>query len=373
MDGKRQKQFLLISIIPKLFSDQEALNDLLELKSLIKTYGGSVVDLVVQRREVHDKGSFVGIGKIQEAAAIMTQKKIDVVVLNGHVKPGQIYEMKSIFMKRNKYIKVWDRNDLILQIFAKHAHTSEARLQIELAAMRHMGPRIYGMGMELSQQTGGIGTRGVGETNTELMKRHWREQMKNVTDKLNKLAGDRSRQLERRKRAGLATISIIGYTNAGKTSLFNKLTKKKKTIGNALFITLDSVVGKVYLPKTQKEILISDTIGFIRNLPMELIDAFKSTLLESMNADIVLHVIDASDREIHLKIAVVENILSDLNLQDRKRIYVFNKIDAINGLNLIDLKEQYQTFPAYFVSVKNSENISALLEAIECELMPNAS
>jgi GTP-binding protein HflX len=236
-----------------------------------------------------------------------------------------------------------------------------------------MGPRIYGMGMELSQQTGGIGTRGIGETNTELMKRHWREQMKRVRDKLGKLANDRKRQLERRKRIGLATVSIIGYTNAGKTSLFNYITKKNKAVDNALFVTLDSAVGKVFLPKTRKEILVSDTIGFIKNLPTELIDAFKSTLLESTNADILLHVIDVTDEDMYSKIAAVEDILFKLDIQNKKRIYIFNKTDAMNGVDKKDLREQYQTFPVQFISVKNGEGINTLLEMIEDELIANGT
>ena len=156
-----------------------------------------------------------------EAKELISRERIDIVVLNGLIKPGQLYEMKMFFMKAKRSIEIWDRVDLILQIFSKHADTAESRLQIELAAMRHMGPRIYGMGMELSRQTGGIGARGIGETNTERMKRHWREQMKQTRDKLEKLARDRERQLERRKRVGLSTVSLVGYTNAGKTSLFN--------------------------------------------------------------------------------------------------------------------------------------------------------
>lgn len=342
--------------------------DLREIKALVETYGGEVADLVVQHREVHDKGSYIGNGKIQEAAVLIKQKKIDIVVLNAMVIPGQIYDMKSIFIKNNRFIEVWDRVDLILQIFAKHAHTTEAKLQIELAAMRHMGPRIYGMGMELSRQTGGIGMRGVGETNTELMKRHWHTQMKKVYDKLGKLAIERKHQLEHRRRVGLSTVSLVGYTNAGKTSLFNLLTKKNKPVHNSLFVTLDSYVGKVYLPETGREILLSDTIGFIKNLPTQLIDAFRSTLLESVHADLLLHVIDASDKEMDKKIIVVENILSELGLNGKKRFYVFNKIDAANRINKKIIFERYKMFRTIFISSKSGYGINELLRNIDYEL-----
>ena len=158
-----------------------------------------------------------------------------------------------------------------------------------------MGPRIFGMGMILSRQGGGIGTRGIGETNTELMKRHWKQAIKKVYDTLEKSVASRERQMDHRKNLGLQTISIVGYTNAGKTSLFNILTHKKHVVENALFATLDSTVGEIYMQSLQKKVLISDTIGFIANLPPSLIEAFKSTLMESVHADIILHVIDASD------------------------------------------------------------------------------
>lgn len=361
----QKKSFLLATILPHTVSDEEALKDLHELKLLVESYGGEVADLIVQRREIHDKGNYLGTGKVEEAAIVIRQKKIDIVVLNAIVKPGQIHDIKKVLAKSNADIEVWDRADLILQIFSKHAHTAEARLQIELAAMRHMGPRIYGMGMELSRQTGGIGGRGIGETNTERMKRHWREQMKKVQDKLSKLSADKERQLERRRKVGLTTISIIGYTNAGKTTLFNYLTGKHKLAENALFATLDSSVGKLYLPRLQKEVLLSDTIGFIKKLPTELIDAFKSTLMESIHADVLMHVIDVSDEQMHKKIAIVENILQDLGLEEKKRLYVFTKMDKAPVEIVEEIKNRYELFLPQFVSTKTGSGINTLLTIIE--------
>lgn len=365
---ERKKQFLIISIIPRGLSENDALKDLREVKSLIESVDGILVDLLTQSREVHDKGSFIGNGKIIEAADIIKQKNIDVVILNGIIKPGHIHEMKSIFYKKNKNIEVWDRVDLILHIFAKNAHTKEAKLQIELAAMKHMGPRIYGMGMVLSRQTGGIGTRGIGETNTELMKRHWHERIKKVKEKLKKLATERQKQLDHRKRLGMKTISIVGYTNAGKTSLFNLLTKKNKLVDDSLFVTLDSSVGKIYLADINSEILISDTIGFMKGLPLSLIDAFKSTLFEAIQSDLILHVIDVSDEEIIEKILVVEKILKDLNLGRKRKIFVLNKSDLLTGNNRTLSIDLLKRWPTHQISARNAKGIKGLLSLIKKEL-----
>ena len=358
------KKFLLVGAFPDNITDDYALKDLKELKSLVEAFGGKVVDLITQKREIHDKGMYIGKGKIDETAEVVVEKMIDIIVFNDIVKPGEIFEIKKIIAKKHPTIKIWDRVDLILNIFSKNAKTAEAKLQIELAFMRHMGPRVFGMGMIMSRQAGGIGTRGIGETNTELMKRHWRDQMKKVKERLIKLMDERNKQLDRRRKIGLKTISIIGYTNAGKTSLFNRLVRKKKLVENALFATLDSTVGKIYLENLQKEVIISDTIGFIKNLPPKLIDAFKSTLSESIHADILLHVIDASDEDMHKKIAIVEEIIRDLGISETKKIYIFNKIDAKEAINKEGIQILYDKFSPQFISVKKDEGIQELFEII---------
>ncbi len=362
---KPAEKFLLISTLDPRISDEDALPSLKEFVSLVESYGGVVEDILLQRRETHDKGMYIGTGKIEEAIQLIESKEIDVVVLNDILKPGHLYEMQTIFSKVNRQIQVWDRVDLILHIFSRNAQTTEARLQIELASMRHMGPRIYGMGMEMSRQGGGIGTRGVGETNTELMKQHWRTQMKKSQEKLKKLSKDRKRQIDRREEVGLHTVSVVGYTNAGKTSLFNRLVGKKKLVRNALFATLDSTVGKLYLPESKKEILISDTIGFIRDLPPELIDAFKSTLMESVYADILLHVIDISDPDMQAKIEVVESILKDLSLEDKKKIYVFNKLDLSTPGVEQEIKKNFKKFNPQFISVTTDKGIEELVKTLD--------
>lgn len=361
--NSEKERFLLAGIQPRNVPNDEAFASWRELWQLVESYGGEVVDTAVQHREVHDKGMYLGSGKLAEVKRLVIEQKIDVVVLHDVVKPGQLYEMQTELMKVNPEIEVWDRVDLILQIFAQHAHTAEARLQIELASMRHMGPRIYGMGIEMSRQGGGIGTRGIGETNTERMKRHWAAQMKKVEDKLGKMADSRQRQLARRRRAGLQTISLVGYTNAGKTSLYNRLVGKNKFARSMLFATLDPSVGKLFLPPAGEEILVSDTIGFIAGLPPELLDAFRSTLMEALAADLLLLVIDVADERMRQKIAVVEGVIEDLGLAGRPRIYIFNKIDMVE-IDRELLEREYAAFAPQFVSSQTGEGVDELLEAI---------
>lgn len=231
-----------------------------------------------------------------------------------------------------------------------------------------MGPRIYGMGFVMSRQGGGIGTSGVGETNTELMKRHWRNEIKKVNDELDKLSTEREKRIERRKKEGFKTVSIVGYTNAGKSNLFNKLTGRDVLVQNVLFATLDSVVGEVYIPDLSQKVLFTDTIGFIRNLPPRLIQAFKSTLLESIHADVILHLIDASDRESFEKLKVVEEILNDLKIDESKVIYVFNKTDKISKADIDRLEENYRQYSPIFISVKDNLGLEKLMKEVVLRL-----
>jgi GTP-binding protein HflX len=365
---KHKLRVLPIHIINSRLDKEQSVFIGEELESLITTLGGEIVDRVIQKLDRPNNSTYIGQGKVEEVSQIAKEKNVDVVVLGTMAKPRQIHALKSALQKDNPEIDVWDRVDLILHIFEKHAQTMEAKLQIELARMRYMGPRIYGMGFVMSQQGGGIGTLGVGETNTELMKRHWRDETKRISDQLAKISRNRGLQLERRRRTGYKTVSIVGYTNAGKSSLFNLLCNKKTLVENALFATLDSSVGKLYVPMLQKEILITDTIGFIRNLPPHLIDAFKSTLMESMHADLLLHVIDISDPEIEIKIDVVNNILRGLGRNLSDDIYVFNKIDAVS-FPKEELAEKYAEHSSLFVSVRTGQGIEAIKEIIGKRLL----
>lgn len=361
---RERQRFMLVGLVPKGTNSEAILRDMEELESLVKTYGGEVFAATIQKADYPYRATFIGSGKAQEVAERIAEEKIDIVIINDMVKPGQLYTLEKIFFRSNPKIKVWDRVDLILQIFSLHARTKEAKLQIELAHLRHMGPRTYGIGYILSRQGGGIGTVGVGETNTELMKRHWRNEMKHISSQLEKLSKERIRQIEKRRSIGFLTAAIVGYTNAGKTMLYNRLTSKVKVVADALFATLDSNVGKLYIPKIKKEIIVSDTIGFIKNLPPSLIDAFKSTLLESVNADLLLVVIDVSDPEFAEKIKVVEEILDELGSEKKNCLYVFNKIDKAKFVDREDLSKKYGNFHPLFISAKFGEGINDLLNTI---------
>lgn len=364
LDINNHIRFLPIHVINPQANKEKALHTGEELESLITTLGGEIVDRIIQRRENPDNATYIGKGKVLEVLEKVKEIGVDVVVLNAMAKPRQVHALKTALQKANPKIDVWDRVDLILHIFDKHATTTQAKLQIELARMRYMGPRIYGMGYVMSRQGAGIGTSGVGETNTELMKRHWRGEMKKVTDQLDKISKNKEIQLEQRKKAGLKTVSIVGYTNAGKSSLFNVLTGKHTLVEDALFATLDSTAGKMYIPKLQKEVLVTDTIGFIRNLPPRLINAFKSTLMESLHADVLLHIIDVSDPEINEKIHVVKDILLELGKINDDVIYVFNKIDTIPAIPKEELLERYGANSPLFISTKTGDGIKELQEII---------
>lgn len=359
---------MLVGVVPKGTRDDAILLQLEEVESLVKTYGGQIFAATVQKSNYPDKSTFVGSGKAQEIADTVAKDRIDIVVINDIVKPGQLYTLEKIFFRSNPNIKVWDRVNLILQIFSLHAHTKEAKLQIDLAALRHMGPRIFGMGYILSRQGGGIGTVGIGETNTELMKRHYRDQMNDISRQLKRLGDEKIKQIEKRKSLGFRTAALVGYTNAGKTMLYNGLTNKSNYVKDVLFATLDSSAGKMQQSNQKGNIIVTDTIGFIRNLPPSLIDAFKSTLLESVHADLLLIVADISDPEIDLKLRVVDDVLKELLLLNTKRLYVFNKIDKDASGIQKELIKQYTHLSPLFVSAKTGQGVDILRNKISQSL-----
>jgi len=365
----QKHRVVLIDVVDPHLHKEEALKNLQELKSLVATYNGINVVDIIQHRTHPDKATFIGSGKVKELVEIVEKRRIDIVVINAIVNPSTLFNLTQYFWDDNPKIQVWDRIDLILNIFDKHACTTEAKLQIEIARMHHMGPRIYGLGEGyFSRQGGGLNTKGQGETNIEVMKRHWRQQIKIKKEQLDKISRQHLIQLERRRTNNLPAISIVGYTNAGKTSLFNKLTNKHKVVKDSLFVTLDSVTGKLYFTKQKKEATISDTIGFIKGLPSSLIDSFKSTLIESVYADLLLHIVDISDPDMYEKISIVEKILEELQVHSKKTIFVFNKIDAFIGDGqkiLKDIKEKYSLFSPQFISVTTDYGIEKLKNEVE--------
>ncbi len=391
---------ILVDVIDDETSKREAHTRLQELEYLVNTYGGIVVIKVIQRRGVPNYETYVGTGKLDEIIEIAKNEKASYLILNNILKPGQIYNISERVKEAG--LEVWDRVDLILKIFGKHAESTEAKLQIQLASIQHMGPRIYGMGEELMQQTGARGLRGgAGETNVEVMKRHLRKQEQAILKKLKHYEVIHEGHRARRRRQNFKTIALVGYTNAGKSSILKALTGKDVYIADELFATLDTRIGKIYDHESKTEILMADTIGFIQDLPPDLIKAFKSTLSEAIESDLILHVIDVSDPMVHMKIEVVEDILKQLKADKKPKIYVFNKTDLVvekvvddNGKppprtsNILKageetakrlgwlkedqkaagaqsvstpaLKKKYKKFDPIFVSVKNKENLDVL-------------
>lgn len=367
----KNPRFLLVEVVSPHIHGDEAIKNLDEVRSLVDTFGGIAVARQVQHRAKPNQATYVGSGKVEELKQIIASYKIDIVVLNSIVNSGQIFRLEKKLLPVNPQIAVWDRIDLILHIFDKHACSAEAKLQIELARLLHLGPRIYNTGVSLSQQAGGIGTRGIGEKSLELSKRYIKTRIGKIQDKLKKIALHREKHIDKRKTIGLFTASLVGYTNAGKTSLFNLLTGKEKLVKNSLFTTLDSSVGKINYNGIKKPVLLSDTVGFIDRLPPFLIDAFRSTLMESVNADIILHVIDSSDIRIDKKITITDEILEDLEIDREKNIYVFNKADKISFARLKYIYSKYHGLPHVFVSAKTKEGIEELPEIISKSITPS--
>lgn len=411
MSNKKLKAIFIDVIDPEM-PKEKAARRLEELENLVNTYGGIVVVKIIQRKTVPDYDTYIGKGKVTEIGELAHEKKADVLIINNILKPRQLFKLNEIFRKKKIELQTWDRIDLILKIFDKHAESTQAKLQIELASIRHMGARIFGMGIELSRQAGAMGVRaGQGESNIEMMKRHLQGQELSILKKLKHYETISEGHRSRRRRQNLKTVALVGYTNAGKSSLLNALTGKGVYVADQLFATLDTRIGKLYIPAEHdesgkyhhgKEILISDTIGFIQDLPPELIQAFKSTLSETVDADLILHVIDVSDPQIAHKITVVEEILSQLGVAAKPKMYAFNKLDLIAPANVFEkevpkrnralmkagintaeilgwvgnkkkeealakihrLKERYKKYTPVFFSAHTKLNLEALIEKI---------
>jgi len=354
---------ILVDVIHPRMLPEHALDRLNELEELVRTYGGIVVVKTYQKRFTPHPRTFIGPGKVTELAEEGEGLGVKLIVINDRLKPRQMYNVGE--MLSGTGIVAWDRIDLILKIFAKHANTAEARLEIELASIRHMGPRIFGMGMELSRQGGGTGTVGIGETNTERMKRHLREQERKIRERLEKYKTVRAGHQAGRHRAGLKTVAIVGYTNAGKTTLLNAVTGRKEYAANELFATLDTRVGAVFLPRTKRKALVSDTIGFVKQLPPELLNAFASTLSEAVEADLLLHVVDGSDSHATAHVKVVDEILERLGADGILRIMVVNKADAMGSAVPIALDQILNGRPRAFVSAEEGEGIGELVDRMD--------
>jgi len=359
--NNNKPRFLIIKVINPHDHRDEQLNSFGEEESLIKTLGGRVVFKTVQHRPKPHGATYIGLGKVEEVKELIKKHLLDYIVLNDIVFPGQIFRLEKLLWGVDSNITVWDRVDLILAIFNKHALSSEAKLQIELAKLHHLGPRIYGLGgTVLSRQRGGIGGRGLGETNIEIMRRHIKNRLRTIEDKIAKIMGQKKEKLLARRNKGVKTIALVGYTNVGKTKLFNFLTGKDKQVADAAFTTLDSCLGKIKQSDGQSALVV-DTIGFVKNLPPSLIEAFKPTLMESIHSDTIFHIIDFSDPKFKEKITTVEAILTDLGVDREKIVCVFNKLDLVSKEKKLEAKKEFFGNNYHFISAATGEGIEKLL------------
>lgn len=349
-----QERALLVGIYGPETPRIQAEEYLDELEMLTRTAGGITVDKVLQNRMHPDPSTYVGSGKLRELKGMVRAQNIDTLIFDDDLSPTQIRNIE----KETK-AKLLDRSGLILDIFASRAKTSAAKTQVELAQLQYLLPRLTRFWTHLSRQQGGIGTRGPGETQIETDRRLIDKRIANLKDKLDKL--DRQRKTQRKGRSENIRISLVGYTNAGKSTLMNALTDTDVLAEDRLFATLDSTVRRCEI--ANYDILLSDTVGFIRKLPHDLIESFKSTLDEVREADILLHVVDSSALMIQDYIDVVDETLSDMDAtDDNKMLLVFNKVDKLESHRIAELKNRYSE--AVFISAERGIGLLKLEEQI---------
>lgn len=387
---RKLERAIIINVIPPDKDKTEAMAEFDELIRLIETYGGMVILKIIQKRSRPSARTFVGSGKAHELASLVRELKADVVVVNGFLKPNQSNNLVNIIP-----CEVLDRFEMILKIFEKHAISPEAKLQLQIAQHKYEFPKLFGRGAVLSQQAAGIGgaaavgrraARGPGEKILEVKRRHLRRQIQMLEEKLAHFQRVRSLQRERRQRNNFVTIALVGYTNSGKSSILNALTKKQNVlVEDKLFSTLDTRLAELYLsdqshcgartryerdmrapPHTlsHAKILLADTIGFIQNLPPLLFSSFLATLEEVKQADLLLHIIDISDPDALKKIDAVEDVLTQMGCVAKPRIYVFNKIDVCRAADIPVFENKFKEFSPVFVSALKRENLEGLRNAI---------
>ncbi|TVQ91910.1 MAG: GTPase HflX [Deltaproteobacteria bacterium] len=335
---------------------QGARRGLTELERLAETAGLEVVDVVLQRRDRLDGRTFVGKGKLQELIVRSMHLGAEALIFDRELSPSQLRNIAQV-----TELSVLDRTQLILDIFAQRARSREGKLQVELAQLRYRMPRLAIMPTAMSRLTGGIGGRGPGETKLEINRRRAQDRLVRLERQLQKLAQHRATRRKRRERSGIPIASIVGYTNAGKSTLLNRLTRSEVDAEDKLFATLDPTSRRFRFPE-EREILITDTVGFIHDLPDTLVQAFRATLEELEQADLLLHVLDASDGEVEHHLASVHTVLTDLSLQERQTVLIWNKADAAQPQALHELMQRHGGLAT---SAVTGEGLDALLEKIE--------
>jgi GTP-binding protein HflX len=338
----------------------EAERSLDELAGLAQAAGAEVVLRVLQERAKPDPATFLGSGKVQTLAASCAETNVDVVIFDNELTPAQLKHIEKDIGR-----KIVDRTQLILDIFARRARTREGKLQVELAQLKYLLPRLVGAGEALSRLGGGIGTRGPGETKLETDRRRIRTRIHAVSADIEQVRRRRAQLRERRHKASVPTVALVGYTNAGKTTLFNVLTSADAEASNALFVTLDPLVRQVRLPDS-RELLVSDTVGFIDRLPHALVAAFRATLEEVAEADLILHVIDASATDRDRRINAVRSVLEEVGATDVPLVDVYNKCDALTDDERRRLEEQDSA--ALCISALKREGIDELVETMTSRL-----
>lgn len=349
-----KERVMLVGLYGPKTTRKQAKEYLDELEMLTDTAGGITIEKVLQNRTNPDISSYVGKGKLQELKGQMKALNINTIIFDDDLSPTQIRNIEA-----GTEAKVLDRSALILDIFASRAQTAAAKTQVELAQLQYLLPRLTRYWTHLSRQSGGIGTKGPGETQIETDRRIIGQRIAALKSKLEKL--DKQRTTQRKGREGMIRISLVGYTNAGKSTLMNALTETNVLAENKLFATLDSTVRRHELEN--HEILLSDTVGFIRKLPHNLIESFKSTLDEVREADILLHVVDAASVMSHEYIEVVETTLKEINATNTKTLLVLNKVDMMDQEQVVMMKDEYPD--AIFISAERGIGLSELEQNIE--------